>query len=146
MTRPFLSCVVHFQGFSPDIYWPIKCIPKPLFMRVFKVTRITYNWHLKTFICGGVWGCKNHLHLLANWMHFKILICMIIQGYKNSLHLLANWMHSKTFNSQRVWVCKNYLYLLTNWMHFKTFIYWGVMFELARITCIYWLIECTSKT
>jgi len=43
-------------------------------------------------------------------------------------------------------ICMNQLHILTNWMHFKTFIYWGVMFELARITYIYWPIECTSKT
>jgi hypothetical protein len=34
--------VVHLKGFSPYIYWPIECIPKPLFMGVFKVAKIAY--------------------------------------------------------------------------------------------------------
>jgi len=41
-TRTFLSYVVHLKGFSPYIYWPIVYIPKPLFVRLFKVARITY--------------------------------------------------------------------------------------------------------
>jgi hypothetical protein len=34
--------VVHLEGFSLYIYWSIECIPKPSFMGVFKVARITY--------------------------------------------------------------------------------------------------------
>jgi hypothetical protein len=49
-TRPFLSYVVHLKGFSPYFYWPIECIPKPSFVGVFKVVRITYIYWLIDYI------------------------------------------------------------------------------------------------
>jgi hypothetical protein len=53
------------------IYWSIKCPPKPTFVKLLGLEIITYIYWLidytpKTFICSGVQGWKNNLHLLAN--------------------------------------------------------------------------------
>jgi hypothetical protein len=45
-----LSYIIHLKGFSPYIYKPIKCIPKPSFVGVFKVARITYIYWLIEYI------------------------------------------------------------------------------------------------
>jgi hypothetical protein len=80
-------------GIISNIYWAIKCIPKPWFEELFEVARIIDIYcqlNAQTLIWKIVWGCKNYLFLLGNWMHFKILIWSIVQAYKNCQHVLGN--------------------------------------------------------
>ncbi len=118
-----MSYVVHLKGFSSYIYWPIKCIPKPLFLELFKFAKITYMYwpidYIQKLSFVKVFQVPRITYIY--WpikCTSKTLIYMIIRGCKNSLHLLVNWMHSKTFNYQ---------------------------IKFVWITYIYWPIECISK-
>ncbi len=123
------------------IYWPIECTPKPSFEPLFELGRITYiYWPMECTIKPSFVKVFRVAKITYIYWPIECTPNPLLKELLEVARITYIYWRIECSPKSLIWMIiqtsKNYLYLLANWVHFKTFICRGV-WDFPNLHCTF---------